>query len=104
MRKTRSNCRVGTFKKKNGLPPGTVKSQKHHPPVLEQDEIQDKVTITPNIEEVHSLENFVFKKWIKNAFSSKMIQHAGSAAAVVVVTIASSLIVSNAINKGGVQL
>ncbi len=71
---------------------------------LEQDEIQEKVTITQNIEEVHSSENFVFKKWIKNAFSSKLIQHAGSAAAVVAVTIASSLIVSNTINKGRVQL
>ena len=71
---------------------------------LEQDEIQKKVTITPNIEEVHSSKNFVFKKLIKKAFSSKMIQHAGSAAAVVAVTIASSLIVSNTINKGGVQL
>ena len=31
MRKTRSDCRVGTFEKKNGLSPGTVKSQKHRP-------------------------------------------------------------------------
>ena len=28
MRKTRSDCRVGTFEKKNGLPPGTVKSKR----------------------------------------------------------------------------
>ncbi len=62
MRKTRSDCRVGTFEKKNGLPPGTVKKPK---------------TPSPSI--------------------------SGSAAAVAV-TIASSLIVSNTINKWGVQL
>ena len=62
MRKTRSDCRVGTFEKKNGLPPGTVKKPK---------------TPSPSIP--------------------------GSAAAVAV-TIASSLIVSNTINKWGVQL
>ena len=28
MRKTRSDCRVETFEKKNGLPPGTVKNSK----------------------------------------------------------------------------
>ena len=28
MRKTRIDCRVGTFEKKNGLPPGTVKKPK----------------------------------------------------------------------------
>ena len=28
MRKTRIDCRVGTFEKKNGLPPGTVKKSK----------------------------------------------------------------------------
>ena len=37
MRKTRSDCRVGIFEKKNGLPPGTVKmpkGQKHRLPVF----------------------------------------------------------------------
>ena len=34
MRKTRSDCRVGTFEKKNGLPPGTVKKPKTPSPVL----------------------------------------------------------------------
>lgn len=27
MRKTRSDCRVGTFEKKNGLPPGTIRNK-----------------------------------------------------------------------------
>ena len=26
MRKTRSDCTVGTFEKKNGLPPGTIRN------------------------------------------------------------------------------
>jgi len=30
MRKTRSDCRVGTFEKKNGLPPGTAKNTVPH--------------------------------------------------------------------------
>lgn len=34
MRKTRSDCRVGTFEKKNGLPPGTVKKPKTPSPVF----------------------------------------------------------------------
>ena len=27
MRKTRSDCRVGTFEKKHGLPPGTIRNK-----------------------------------------------------------------------------
>ncbi len=27
MRKTRSDCRVGTFEKKHGLPPGTIETK-----------------------------------------------------------------------------
>ena len=27
MRKTRSDCRVGTFEKKNGLPPWTIRNK-----------------------------------------------------------------------------
>jgi hypothetical protein len=27
MRKTRSDCRVGTFEKKNGLPPRTIRNK-----------------------------------------------------------------------------
>lgn len=27
MRKTRSDCRVETFEKKNGLPPGTIRNK-----------------------------------------------------------------------------
>ena len=27
MRKTRSDCRVGTFEKKNGLSPGTIRNK-----------------------------------------------------------------------------
>ena len=27
MRKTRIDCRVGTFEKKNGLPPGTIRNK-----------------------------------------------------------------------------
>ena len=34
MRKTRSDCRVGTFEKKNGLPPGTVKKPKTPSPSI----------------------------------------------------------------------
>ena len=34
MRKTRSDCRVGTFEKKNGLPPGTVKKSKTPSPSI----------------------------------------------------------------------
>lgn len=34
MRKTRSDCRVGTFEKKNGLSPGTIKKPKTPSPVL----------------------------------------------------------------------
>ena len=34
MRKTRSDCRVGTFEKKNGLPPGTVKKPKTPSPMV----------------------------------------------------------------------
>ena len=60
MRKARSDCSVGKFEKKNGLPPGTVKKPK---------------TPSPSI--------------------PKMIQYAGSAAAVVAIPIASSLIVSS---------
>ena len=33
MRKTRSDCRVGTFEKKNGLSPGTVKKPKTPSPM-----------------------------------------------------------------------
>ena len=36
MRKTRSDCRVGTFEKKNGLPPGTVKKPKTPSPSITQ--------------------------------------------------------------------
>ena len=39
MRKTRSDCRVGTFEKKNGLPPGTVKKPKTLSPVLQAENI-----------------------------------------------------------------
>ena len=34
MRKTRSDCRVGTFEKKNGLSPGTVKKPKTPSPMV----------------------------------------------------------------------
>ena len=34
MRKTRIDCRVGTFEKKNVLPPGTVKKPKTPSPVF----------------------------------------------------------------------
>ena len=34
MRKTRSNCRVGTFEKKNGLPPRTIKKPKTPSPSI----------------------------------------------------------------------
>ena len=27
MRRTRSDCRVGTFEKKHGLPPGTIRNK-----------------------------------------------------------------------------
>ena len=37
MRKTRSDCRVGTFEKKNGLPPGTVKKPKTPSPSIHTD-------------------------------------------------------------------
>ena len=34
MRKTRSDCRVGTFEKKNGLSPGTIKKPKTPSPSI----------------------------------------------------------------------
>ena len=34
MRKTRSDCRVRTFEKKNGLPPGTVKKPQTPSPLF----------------------------------------------------------------------
>ena len=36
MRKTRSDCKVGTFEKKNGLPPGTVKKPKTPSPSIQE--------------------------------------------------------------------
>ena len=53
--------------------------------------------------EVTKIQKYNISNWFKRAFASKQAKYAGSAA-VVAVTIASSLIVSNIINKGGAQL
>ena len=52
---------------------------------------------------VTKIQKYSISNWFKRAFDSKQAKYAGSAAAVAV-TIASSLIVSNIINKGGSQL
>ena len=43
MRKTRSDCRVGTFEKKNGLPPGTVKKSKTPSPSIKPEMINSLI-------------------------------------------------------------
>lgn len=53
--------------------------------------------------EVTKIQKYNISNWFKRAFASKQAKYAGSAA-VVAVTIALSLIVSNIINKGGAQL
>ena len=42
MRKTRIDCRVGTFEKKNVLPPGTVKKPKTPSPSIKPEMINEK--------------------------------------------------------------
>ena len=52
MRKTRSDCRVGTFEKKNGLPPGTVKKPKTpSPSILWEENMDYKIVVTAEAEE-----------------------------------------------------
>ena len=43
MRKTRSDCRVGTFEKKNGLSPGTVKKPKTPSPSIKPEMINSLI-------------------------------------------------------------
>ena len=43
MRKTSSDCRVGTFEKKNGLPPGTVKKPKTPSPSIKPEMINSLI-------------------------------------------------------------
>lgn len=63
----------------------------------------DEIVEAVDSEKVTKIQKYNISNWLRRAFASKQAKYAGSAAAVAV-TIASSLIVSNTINKGGVQL